>query len=285
MPRRPGCGVRRGWTEAVHLSLGGLAAALLLVCSPHALAAQAAETGFLNRNVEVGGRSYRYQVYVPPSYNASQRWPVILFLHGGGERGTDGLLQTQVGLGAALRKDAERFPAVVVFPQVPPDSFWVGTPARVAMAALDRTVEEFRTDPDRVYLTGLSIGGNGTWYLAYRHPSRFAALMPICGWVIPDKEWKLPAELVVPPDSGPPYAALARRLRNIPTWIVHGEVDDVIPVEHSRLPAAALRAAGAPVQYLELVGTEHNSWDPAYASPKMMEWLLAQRRRPDRSKP
>jgi predicted peptidase len=265
--------------EIAVLRAPGLAAFLVLVSSPTSLSSQNAETGFLNRQVAVEGKSYRYQVYVPPSYTPSQRWPVILFLHGGGERGTDGLLQTQVGLGAALRKNAERFPAIVVFPQVPPDSFWVGTPARVAMAALDRAVEEFRTDPDRVYLTGLSIGGNGTWYLAYRHPSRFAALMPICGWIVPDKEWKLTAELVVPSDSGQPYEALARRLRSIPTWIVHGEVDDVIPVKHSRLPAAALKEVGAPVQYLELVGTDHNSWDPTYGSPRMMEWLFAQRRR------
>jgi predicted peptidase len=147
------------------------------------------------------------------------------------------------------------------------------------MAALDRTVEEFRTDPDRVYLTGLSIGGNGTWYLAYRHPSRFAALIPICGWVVPSKEWGMTAELVVPADSGQPYAALARKLRNIPTWIVHGEVDNVIPVEHSRLAAAALKAVSAPVQYLELPGTGHESWDQAYMSPTIMSWLFAQRRR------
>lgn len=259
--------------------LCGLALSVLLATFPHAAAAQAGETGFLNRNVSVSGRAYRYQVYLPPSYSPSQRWPVILFLHGGGERGDDGLLQTQVGLGAALRKKPARFPAIVVFPQAPPDSFWAGTPARVAMAALDRTAEEFRTDPDRVYLTGLSIGGNGTWYLAYRHPSRFAALMPICAWVVPAPEWSVTAEPVVPADSGEPYAALARKLRHVPTWIVHGEVDDVLPVEQSRQAFAALKAVGAPVQYLELAGTDHNSWDPTYASPRMMQWLFAQRRR------
>ena len=278
MPKRRHCGERRGWIEAMTRNVSGLAV-LLLASSPHPLISQAVETGFLNRQAAVDGRTYRYQVYVPASYTPAQRWPVILFLHGGGERGTDGLLQTQVGLGAALRKHADRFPAIVVFPQVPPDSFWTGTPARVAMAALDLAVEEFRTDPDRVYLTGLSIGGNGTWYLAYRHPSRFAALMPICGWVVPSKDWGLTTGLVVPADSGEPFATLARRLRNIPTWIVHGEVDDVLPVEQSRLAAAALKAIGAPVQYLELAGTDHNSWDPTYASPKMMEWLFAQRRR------
>jgi len=264
----------------MRLGMRVLAGCLLLILSPSGLVSQASQTGFLNRQVTVEGRPYRYQVYVPASYTRAQPWPVILFLHGGGERGDDGLFQTQVGLGAAIRKEPARFPAIVVFPQTPRDSFWVGTPARVAMAALDRAVEEFRTDADRVYLTGLSIGGNGTWYLAYRHPTRFAALMPICGWVVPSKEWGIAAELVVPPDSGDAYAALARRLRNIPTWIVHGEVDDVLPVEQSRLPAAALKAVGAPVRYLELVGTQHNSWDPAYASPTMMEWLFAQRRRP-----
>jgi predicted peptidase len=263
----------------MNLRMAGLVVSLGVTAAPPALVSQTVETGFLNRRVQVGSQSYRYQVYVPASYTPAERWPVILFLHGGGERGSDGLFQTQVGLGAALRKRAERYPAIVVFPQVPPDSFWVGTPARVAMAALDRTVEEFRTDPDRVYLTGLSIGGNGTWYLAYRHPSRFAALIPICGWVVPSKEWGMTAELVVPADSGQPYAALARKLRNIPTWIVHGEVDNVIPVEHSRLAAAALKAVSAPVQYLELPGTGHESWDQAYMSPTIMSWLFAQRRR------
>lgn len=148
------------------------------------------------------------------------------------------------------------------------------------MAALDQTLAAYRTDPDRVYLTGLSLGGNGTWYLAYRYPSRFAALIPICGWVVPSQEWSLTAELVVPADSSHPYAALARRLRDIPTWIVHGEVDDVIPVEHSRQAAAALKAVGARVQYLELPGTGHEAWDQVYDSPVMMGWLLAQRRRP-----
>ena len=257
----------------------GLVVPLLLVTIPPAVVAQAGETGFLNRSVSVGGRAYRYQVYIPSSYSLSERWPVILFLHGGGERGDDGLLQTQLGLGAALRKKPARFPAIVVFPQAPSDSFWTGTAARVAMAALDRTAEEFRTDPDRVYLTGLSLGGNGTWYLAYRHPARFAALMPICAWVVPEKKWGVTAELAVPADSGEPYAALARRLRHIPTWIVHGEIDDVLPVEQSRQAFAALKAVGAPVQYLELAGTDHNSWDPTYASPRMTEWLFAQRRR------
>jgi predicted peptidase len=241
-------------------------------------ALQTVQTGFLDRHVTVADRSYHYQVYVPASYTPSRNWPVILFLHGGGERGDDGLLPTQVGLGSAVRKYTSYFPAIIVFPQAPSDSLWVGTPARVAMAALDQVSREFRTDPDRVYLTGMSMGGNGVWYLAYRHPARFAALLPICAWVTPFEERTHAAEPVVPPNSGPPFKVLARQLRHIPIRIVHGERDDVVPVEQSRQAAAALEAAGAPVQYLELVGTDHNSWDPAYTSPRLISWLFAQRR-------
>lgn len=236
------------------------------------------ETGFLDRSVSLGGQSYKYQIFVPPVYTPSQRWPVILFLHGAGERGRDGYFQTQVGVGAAIRNNVSRVPAIVVFPQVTPDSSWTGTLANVALAALDQTVREYQTDPARVYLTGLSMGGNGTWYIAYRNPKRFAAIAPVCGWISPGF-WKA-ADPVVPASSGEPYAALAAQLRQTPTWIFHGEVDPVVPVDESRKAFAALQAAGAPVQYSEVPGTGHNSWDPAYGSPKFWTWLLAQRRSP-----
>jgi predicted peptidase len=253
--------------------------AIALVITAPAVTAAQTQTGFLDRQVTVGGQSYLYQLYVPAAYTPARRWPVVLFLHGAGERGTDGLRPTHVGLGPALRKNAERFPAIVLFPQAPADSLWVGASARMAIAALDQTAREFQTDPDRLYLTGISMGGNGVWYLAYRHPSRFAALLPICGWVTPFPALTSPVESVVPPDSGPAFAALARKLRDVPTWIVHGEIDDVVPVDQSRQAAEALKQAGAPMQYLELPGTEHNSWDATYASPRIMGWLFAQRRR------
>ena len=256
-----------------------LVVALLVALWPEDARALQAETGFLDRSVSVAGHVYRYQVFVPASYAPTQQWPVILFLHGAGERGSDGLLQTQVGLGADIRERPSRVPAIVVFPQAPLDSGWTGTSAQMALAALDQTMHEFRTDPARVYLTGLSMGGNGAWYLAYRNPSRFAALAPICGWVSPDFWPKL--DPVVPRDSvrggGGAYEALARRLRRVPTWIFHGEIDDVVPVDESRRAAAALTAAGASVQYSELLGTGHNSWDAAYRSPRFWAWLLAQR--------
>ncbi len=233
------------------------------------------ETGFLDRSVSLGGQTYRYQIFVPDSYTPSQRWPVILFLHGAGERGTDGYIQTQVGLAPAIRQNAARIPAIVVFPQATPDSSWATTLARVALAALDQTMREYQTDPARVYLTGLSLGGRGTWYIAYRNPKRFAAIAPICGWVAP-QIWK--GDPVVPADSGEAFTALARQLRQVPTWIFHGEVDPVVPVDESRKAFAALQAGGAPVQYSEVPGIGHNSWDPAYGSPKFWAWLFSQRR-------
>lgn len=119
------------------------------------------ETGFFNRTTVVDGLEYPYQVYVPREYDGTRGWPVILFLHGAGERGTDGLLQTEVGLLSAVRRTPEQYPAITVAPQAPPDSIWQGRPAQAALQALDRTIEEFRTDASRICLTGLSMGGSG----------------------------------------------------------------------------------------------------------------------------
>ena len=101
-----------------------------------AVSVQQVQTGFLDRSITLGGRSYHYQVYVPADYASKPSWPAILFLHGAGERGDDGLLQTNVGLAPAIRQNPARYPAIVVFPQVPRDSQWVGTPADMAVAAL-----------------------------------------------------------------------------------------------------------------------------------------------------
>lgn len=253
-------------------------AILLAALVAESASAQRVETGFLDRTVTVAGQGYRYQVYVPAEYSTEGRWPVILFLHGAGERGTDGLLQTTVGLGPAIRSAPKRFPAIVVFPQAPPDSQWVGMPAEMALVALTQTMAEFKVDPDRVYLTGLSMGGHGTWYLAYRHPERFAAVVPICSWV-PDLPRFRGSVPVVPPDSGEAMPALARRLAKTPIWIFHGEMDAVVPVSGSREPAAALKAVSADVRYTEYLGLNHNSWDATYASDEFTHWLFAQRRR------
>lgn len=247
--------------------------ALLLL--PATAQAQKVETGFLDRTVSVDGVAYKYQVYVPANYEAVARWPVILFLHGAGERGEDGLLQTQVGLGTAIRRTADRYPAIVVFPQAPRDTNWQGASARMALAALDRTLAEFRSDPSRVYLTGLSMGGNGSWYLAYHHGDRFAAVAVICGFVTP--RGPFPGIFATGVDS--PFEKIAAGLKQLPVWIVHGDADAVVPVEESQRMHAALSAAGAPVHYVELPGVNHNSWDAAYGSAEFSEWLFAQQRR------
>jgi len=252
------------------------AAAITLALAAPA-AAQDVATGFLDREVVLSGTSYGYQVYVPRAYDASTSWPVILFLHGGGERGDDGLIQTEVGLGAAVRRDATRFPAIIVFPQAPPDGSWQGPAADVAMGALDATIDEFSTDPARVYLTGLSMGGNGSWNLAYQHPDRFAAMVVICGFVSVGDPMRYTS--IAPGAAAEQFVAVAERVAGVPTWIFHGEVDTVVPVEQSRNMAAALEAAGADVRYTEIPGTGHNAWDPAYASTSLVEWLFAQRQR------
>jgi len=139
-------------------------------------------------------------------------------------------------------------------------------------------MREFHVDPTRVYLTGLSMGGHGTWYVAYRHPELFAAIVPICGWVreFPQFRGSVP---VVPGDSAQVMPLLAQRLAKVSIWIFHGEVDQVVNVNGSREPAATLKAAGANVRYTELLGLNHNSWDAAYGSDEFVRWLFAQQRR------
>jgi predicted peptidase len=148
----------------------------------------------------------------------------------------------------------------------------------MALAALAKTLDEFPVDQDRIYLTGLSMGGHGTWYLAYRNPERFAAVAPICGWTWGRPEGEFPAP-VVPVEDGAPLPALARRLAGTPLWLFHGALDSVVPARGSREPAEALKAVSANVHYTEYLGLDHNSWDAAYGSEEFVRWLLAQRRR------
>ena len=233
------------------------------------------QTGFLDRSIEHDGTRYPYQVYVPSNYDASRSWPVVLFLHGAGERGSDGLLQTEVGIAAAIRRHPERYPAIVVMPQAPRDSFWGGPPGDAAMAALDLTCKEFNADARRIYLTGLSMGGHGSWMLAYRNADRFAAAIVICGFV-GDRPNRAST---VPPGDGTPHQRMAARVKRLPIWIVHGEADSLVPVADSRLMHEALRAIDANVRYTEIPGTDHDSWTPTYASESIIRWLFEQRRK------
>jgi predicted peptidase len=255
--------------------LSVLLCALLIGGPGTEAAAQTTATGFLDRSVSIAGETYRYQVYVPADYTSARTWPVVLFLHGGGERGTDGLIQTEVGIGSAIRRFSTRFPAIVVMPQARPPAGWVGANAEMALKALDQTETEFNIDRNREYLTGLSMGGAGTWYVAYRHPNRFAALLAICARVRPSATTTDP---VVPAADGEPFAALAARVKHLPIWVVHGDADNTVPVDESRGIVAALKALHVPVKYSELPGVGHNSWDEAYRSADVATWLFAQKK-------
>jgi predicted peptidase len=209
--------------------------------------------------VRLAGRLMPYAVYSPPAAGP-RPLPVILFLHGAGERGTDGVIQTKVGIGPALCAFPHRYPAHVVMPQCGDGEQWSGTAGDAALMALDHTIRMFGGDEQRIYLTGVSMGASGALRLAARYPTRFAAVVPICGW------------------------ADARRiavvLKTAPMWLFHGASDPVVPVGRSRQIVEALRSAGATdVRYTEYPGIGHESWDLAYAEQAMPEWLFTQSRR------
>lgn len=241
------------------------------------LRARNRETGFLNRSVQVGGTVYRYQVFIPAEWSKNKKWPVILYLHGAGERGEDGLIQTEVGIGTAIRRHAERFPSIVVFPQCRKNSWWTHPEMQAqALKALDQTMKEFNGDVQRVYLTGISMGGYGTWSIAAKYPGKFAALAPVCGGIrLPERVRNIAGN---PPEdqSVDPYLATAQKIAKIPIWVFHGSADTTVPTSESQKMVAALKAAGANVKYSEYEGVGHNSWDRAYAEPDLMPWLLSQ---------
>jgi predicted peptidase len=253
---------------------------LLIMLIAVALKGQTVETGFLNRTLLIDGSEYRYQVYVPREFNRSTRWPIILALHGGGEYGSDGLLQTTGGLARAIHQHADRFPAIVVFPQAHADNTpgWQKQGGQAALAAVDKAISEFNGDPARVYLTGFSAGGNGSWYLASHYPERFAAFVPVCAFVT-EFRGNTSGVMYPPLTSAPdPYAALAKLVSKLPIWIFHGDADKSVPVDQSRRMAAALKGIGANVQYTEFPGVGHNAWDPAYERADLFEWMFKQKR-------
>lgn len=230
------------------------------------------ETGFLDRTLSIRGVTYKYQVFVPDNWSSNQKWPIILFLHGAGERGADGLIQTQVGIATAIRNDRSRFLALVVMPQCLKDHRWTdGDMEELSLSALGAASREFKGDPKRTYLTGLSMGGYGSWALAARYPNKFAAVVPICGGIIPpdDARKQLDSDRI-------PYLEAAKKIgTKIPIWVFHGDADPAVPVSESRHMVEALKAAGAGVRYTEYPGVGHNSWDKAYAEPELMTWLLS----------
>ena len=216
---------------------------------------------------------FRSQLLAPPALEPGRRYPLVVFLHGAGERGRDNERQLKyLPTWMAEPSLRERHPCFLLAPQCREDERWVdiswadkkstpqGPPTTdmlAVIAALNAVVNAEPVDPARIYLTGLSMGGYGTWDLAARQPERFAALIPICG-------------------GGD--EATAPRLANLPIWCFHGDADDIVPVERSRSMIAAVRTAGGDPKYSELPGVGHDSWTPAYRDPAVLDWLFSQRR-------
>ena len=228
-------------------------------------------TGFLDRISTPGGGPY--QVYVPRHYTPERRWPVVLFLHGAGEGGDDGLLQTEFQLGSAIRRHSDLFEAIAVFPQQRPCCTWRGDDLSMALNCLEQSRRDYSIDPARQSLCGVSSGAIGAWALAARHPQRFARLLIVSGLVGPAAF--VPADgAVVPPDESDPHHWLAQRLGHLPIWIHHGDADPLYPVSDARRTVAGLRAHQAPVRYSELPGFGHNVWDTAFYNEDVLRWLL-----------
>ena len=252
----------------------------VLVMSGCATTRVADKGHFVERSVTVDGRVSRYQVFVPRDAKAQRgALPVVLFLHGSGERGSDGHRQTTAGLGPHLRDHAREFPALVVLPQAPEDQEWSGINNRIALAALDATIAEFGADPARQYLTGMSMGGYGSWNIALEHPTRFAAIVPVCGAVLAPRAVRASLFVESVANEADPYAAIAERLKATPIWMFHGALDDVVlPADDRKLKAAFDATGAGDVRYTEYPQGNHNAWDATYADAAMWGWLFVQRR-------
>lgn len=218
------------------------------------------------------GATLQYRLLTPKNYDKTRKYPLVLFLHGAGERGSDNALQLKHGASVFLKPEVrEKYECFVVAPQCPSEQKWTDIdwknggavpseasgPTRLTLAALDGLTKEFGVDPERLYVTGLSMGGYGTWDHICRSPERWAGAVPICGGG--DKK-------------------SAARAKGVAVWAFHGDADDAVPVERTREMIEALRAAGAHPLYSEYPGIRHDSWTQAYQEPELLPWLFAQRR-------
>ena len=196
----------------------------------------------------------QYLLYLPADYTKQpkKKWPLVLFLHGAGERG-DNLELVKVHGPPKLIEQGQQFPFIVVAPQCPADAWW--QPEKLA-ALLDDVERRYRVDKRRIYVTGISMGGFGTWLLALSYPRRFAAIAPICG-------------------GGHWWAVQV--INHLPVWVFHGKKDRVIPFERSAEMVAALRKFGGKVKFTVYPKAEHDSWTVTYENPELYRWLLRHR--------
>lgn len=221
------------------------------------------------------GKNLNYRLLVPETEKPQKKYPLVLFMHGAGERGNDNEMQLFHGSQMFLNPvNREKYPAYVIFPQCPPEGFWAFDDIPSSFTEMDapenmtpimQTVKELldsyldnpSVDKSRVYIMGLSMGGMATYDLVSRYPDIFAAAIPICG------------------------AADTERLAatdGVKWRIYHGDADPTVPVECSRLAYKALKEADVKVEYIEFPGCGHNSWNPAFNQPDFMKWLFKQKK-------
>lgn len=252
-----------------------IAFVLLFAC----LFVKAQDKSLFKKEIYVSGNdTLPYRILLPLNYDASKKYPLIFVLHGAGERGNDNEAQLVHGSYLFLKDSVrQQYPAIVVFPQCPANSFWSnvqvafdsvtkqrkfnfrsdGEPTiamKLAQELLYKIIDEYPVNKKQIYVGGLSMGGMGTFEIVRRNPKLFAAAFPICG-------------------GGAP--STAQGIKKVKWWVFHGEVDEVVPAAWSQEMADALKAAGADVKYSLYPGVNHNSWDNAFAEPGLLPWLFS----------
>lgn len=225
--------------------------------------------------ISESGDTLNYRIYIPEEADSTGTYPLVLFLHGAGERGSDNTAQLTWGVWRFVQDSVQqRHPSIVVAPQAPKEQYWgridwrenldltsePSKPLHLAYQLVNSLQEQYRIDSDRLYITGLSMGGFGTWEMLIRHPDMFAAGVPVCGGGDVTK---------------------AHTLADIPIWAFHGAVDDVVPPRLSRDMIRGIQYAGGHPGYTEYPDVNHGSWIPAYREPKLVDWMFSKSLSPD----
>jgi len=232
---------------------------LAAVSSVSQIYAADAKTGFIDKVFKDADGEHPYVVYIPAKHSAGNQSPIILFLHGAGETKGGSKQPVEVGVGPAIKTREKSFPFIVVIPQSEKRTWKADSDdGKRALAMLDVAAKEYNADAKRTYLTGLSMGGFGTWSIAAAYPDKWAAVAPICG-------------------GGDP--ATAEKLKNLPIWCFHGDADTIVNVDKSRVMVKAVEAAGGKPKYTEYPGVMHNSWDKAYGNDELYTWFLANKKK------
>ena len=199
--------------------------------------------------------NFNYALYLPEDFDENKKYPLVFFLHGAGERGDDLDIGCRHGYMKHVREKGAKYPFIIVAPQCPSTMIW-GSLVESLFGFLDYICETLPIDKDRVYVTGFSMGGMGTWFLAMTDPDRFAAVAPICA-------------------PGFPWNAVC--LKNLPIFMYHGEFDDVVPVENSREMLEAVKKHGGDATLI-VCPVGHNAWDVAYDGDELYKWLLSHKK-------